>query len=208
MKLKKPLYILSMMLMIVLSGQAHADDECGKYGGNRILLPDTDAQFLKSAIAVIKNKKRKELLAISGRNLQFMRRFLTGGADARGGNLWEELKPDQIDEELNIHVRGQEPLSDLQFIHPSIDGTGVFIDRKICDGVRKCAVVPVWQELEYLIEGVLECNKNQNAVFVFSDGILLTDMEILESLGLPNGGALFFSRTPAGYKLSVVISFQ
>lgn len=225
MRRRQYLYVLLPLVIAALSGNAIAGDECeAEYAGTRAPLPAADAQFLTKAIASIKNKKRQELLAISEPKLQFIRRF-GFGVDARGGNLWEDLAPQQIDKNLWIHI-GKKTLPsylgegdvhldkqtlkdfDPQFFHPKIDGTGVVIGHKACEGARQCDGVPVMNEVEKFVDGLLYCNKYHNAAFVFSDGILLTDMQDVPGAGLPQGAALFFAKTPTGYKLHTLIAFE
>ena len=158
--------------------------------------------------------------------LSLVRRYMSGAAGIKGGNLDLYLKPRQIGGDMKIYVspmkvpefpwdpdsdsvvrlHGQAltNFSDASF-NPKTDGTGIVIGRKICDGAEKCILLPVANDLEDLISGLLHCNANKETAYVFSDGMLITDMELMP---WPIGNALFFSKHPDGYKLAAFITFQ
>lgn len=225
--MKNLFYAAIILPMIVFSGQAcgrvhrHGGD-CSGYTGEQKPLPAADAKFLSSVIDTFKKGDRRGVLATADRKLQLIRRF-GFGVDARGGNLWLDLAPRQIDRKLWIHIdemtlpsylgEGEEHydkqvLQEFSFFGPKFDGTGTFINRKVCDGVKKCYVLPAMNGVENLVGSLLYCSHYKSNTFVFSDGILLTDMEDVEGAGLPMGEALFFVKTPTGYLLSTLISFQ
>jgi hypothetical protein len=221
-------YILSLLLA-VLSCHALGDElqgdnqnECQAFTGSQEKLPEADLQYLKSAVAIFKNKDRKGLLAMSEKNLLLVRR-LAFSVDARGGQLRVEIKPSQIDNQLNIHIgkmtlpsylgrgevhHGPQLLKEFSTMSPTVGGSAIVMGRKVCDGFQMCDIVPDFNLIEKLIEGLLSCEGYKNTVFVFSDGILLVNMQNVEAAGIPLGEALFFSKTLSGYKLAVLISFQ
>ncbi len=52
---------------------------------------------------------------------------------------------------------------------------------------------------------LLSCNADKGAAYIFSDGLLLSNMELAP---LPIGYALFFRKHHGGYKLAAIIDFE
>ncbi len=225
MRMRQYLYVPLLLVVAALSGNALADDECAaEYAGTRAPLPAADAQFLSKAIASIKHKKRQELLPILDAKLTLVRRLMSGAAGIKGGDLNLYLKPQQLDANMGIHLPATKvpdipwapdpelitipahTLTDFSDEHfnPETDGTGIIMGRTICGADDKCDVLPAYSELDFLMSGLLRCNKNKAAAFVFSDGLLLTDMELAPS---PVGQALFFAKRQDGYKLAAFIIY-
>ncbi len=222
MRRRQYLYVPLLLLIAALSGDALADDACeAEYVGRHVALPEADAKFLSNVISFFKNKKRDEVLAILEKKPFLVRRYISGGVDSRGGNLETYFKPQQLDKNMVIRIPRMrqheylgsgwiqqpaqaEDFSD-RFFNPETDGTAIVINRKVCDKVNTCDVLPFAGELENMLSGLLHCNSNKKAAYVFSDGLLITDMELIP---WPIGSALFFTKHPDGYKLAALISFQ
>jgi hypothetical protein len=199
---------LCVVLIVGISCDRANSFECTRYAGKRVSFSATDAQLINKTLTSIKNKNLKDLRSVSEDKLLLVRRFVSGEAKTRGGNFWLRLSPQQIDKDMQIHVSGQ-TLTD--FASPTIfdsviSDMGISIDRKICEKVHRCDVLPMWDELENLIYGLLRCGKNGKAIFSFSDGILMVDMELISES--PIGTGLYFSKRPVGYRLSSLIIFQ
>jgi len=202
MKIACRLFIFVFSLFF--SWQVWGADDCVRYVGQQAPLPEADAQFLASALTTVNKKDRKAFLALTRRDLLFVRIYMVS-ASSRGGDLAERLKPSQIDRDLKFHIEGQIPLGEWQMPKSQVDGTGIFIGHSICDGFANCYRVPQMADLPDLIYNLLPCNGNKNAAFVFTDGILLTAIELNQ---YPNGTAYFFSRTPSGLYLSALVNFN
>lgn len=226
MSIKQFLCMLCLALNTALSGNAFADECRPQYLGSPSPLPAADAQFLSNAIAQIKNKNRRELLTILDPKLTLVRRYMSGAAGIKGGNLDVHLNPRQISKDMKIHLppskvpefpwdADSDSMIDIPAVtltdfsaasfNPKTDGTGIMMGRTICDKANSCDVLPFANELEDLLSGLLHCNKNKEAAYVFSDGLLITDMELMP---WPIGTALFFSKQQNGYKLAALITFQ
>lgn len=223
--MKKYLYVPLLIIVAFLSGNALADDDCeAKYAGSRVNLPEADAKFLSNVISSFKAKKRQEVLAVLEKKPLLVSRVVSGGVDSRGGNVWMAFKPQQLDKNMAVHIPAmklpeymdsgenkwirhpahEEDFSD-EFFQPETDGTAIVINRKVCDKAETCDVLPFANELEDMLSGLLHCNANKKAAYVFSDGLLITDMELIP---WPIGSALFFAKHPDGYKLAALITFR
>ncbi len=188
--------------------------------GSPVALAETDRQFLTSVSGMFKNKKRGDLFALVAPNAKIMRRFVEA-AGQRGGDMTREFDRKEFGKDFVIRIPREsvkdadgnsmvfraQTLREFGYYNPRLDGTAVFMGHKVCDGAWRCDVLPESQELENLIGGLSRCNKSMSNVFVFTDGMLVMDMEKHQGY-LPTGEALFFSKTSSGYKLSVLISFQ
>lgn|SRR5574337_1795881 len=205
---RNALFIFCVMLIIGISCDRANSFDCTSYEGKRVSFSATDVQLINKALTSIKKKNLQDLRSVSEDKLLLVRRFVSGEAKTRGGNFWIRLSPQQIDKNMQIHVNGQ-TLTD--FSSPTLfdsvtSDVGISIDRKICEKANRCDVLPMWDELENLIYGLVRCGKNGKAIFIFSDGILVLDMELISES--PIGTGLYFSRRAVGYRLSSLIIFQ
>lgn len=183
--------------------------ECSTHFGQPVNLSNEQSQIIETAVRSIKERNRVSFWSISTDSLFLVRRFVSGGADARGGNIRNHLSKRQIDKNMKIHT-GRQIIAD--FNDPAIfaginEYNSVNIEGNVCQYSTECDVLPLYSgDLESFINEILQCNKGKGGVFVFSDGILLADMELIDNY--PIGVGLFFSKTNAGYKLTSLISFQ
>lgn len=224
--MRKLIYALCIVIPVFATSSAYAENDCQpEFTGRHVTLPEQDAKRLRDVLSYFKDKKRKELLAASAKSVQLVRRYVSGGVDARGGNLWVDVKPSQIDKDLVLHIppmdmpeyvdsgsnatvhQPTQAVNDFtyRFFQPETDGTAVVLNRGICRDSKTCSVLPMGPELEQTISGLLHCSPDKKVAYVFSDGLLITNMELIP---WPVGGALFFSKDPSGYKLAALISFQ
>lgn len=209
---------------MAVAGQVYADNDCeAKYRGTPAALPDADAKFLADVLSSIKNKKRAEVLAISEKKILLVRRYVSGGVDFRGGNLWVDVTHSQIDKNLVIHVPpmklpaylgpGDETVSQpaqevemaSAYYFPESDGTAVVLDRKACGKDKKCDLLPFGPYFEDMVTGLMQCSANRKSAYVFKDGLLISGMDLIPPAA---GEALYFTKTPSGYKLAAVIDFE
>lgn len=222
--MKKALGVLGAVLVMAVAGPAHADKDCdAKYAGTPGALPDADAKFLANALSSIKNKKRAEVFAISEKKILLVRRYVSGGVDFRGGNLWVDVSRGQIDKDLVIHVPPMklpaylgpadetvsQPAQEVEMVpeyyFPETDGTAVVLDRKACGKDKKCDLLPFGPYFEDMVTGLMQCSANRKAAFVFKDGLLISGMDLIPPAV---GEALYFTKTPSGYRLAAVIDFE
>ena len=137
-----------------------------------------------------------------------VRRFLTGEASHRGGNLWQHIGADQIGRDFQIRIRSQtlkdfaadEAFTRLDTAH------AVRLHRPVCLATDRCELLPFGDALQYLVAAALECNGARKIVHEFDDGMLVMDMELVD--GLPIGEALYFTRRLDGPRLAALIIFQ
>lgn len=196
-----------------------------QFSGTHGVLPAKDVSFLADFLSSYENKKRGEVLRNSLKRLLIVRRYVSGGVDSRGGNLWVEVTPGQIDKFLMVHIpamklprylaSGKEKLiqqdaqdagfsgSDPYF--PVADGSAIFLDRAVCGKDKKCDLLPFGPKLEDLMSNLLHCSGSTKAAYVFKDGMIISGMDLIP---WPIGEAFFFTRTPAGYKLAAMIDFE
>lgn len=223
--MKNFLSILGMLSVMLIAGHVYADEDCdAKYNGKPAVLPEADAKFLANALTLIKNKKRTELLAISEPKLLVVRRYVSGGVDSRGGNLWIEVGHRQIDKNLVVHVP---PMKRLEYLDsgtntmishpaqavefspenyfPETDGTAIMLNRTACGDDKKCDLLPFGPYFEEMVSGLMHCSANTKSAFVFKDGLLISGMDLTP---WPIGEALYFIKTPSGYKLAALIDFE
>jgi len=225
--MKRALLLLGVWAALGVAGHAYADANCeAKYSGKPVALPEADAQFLANALSLIKNKKRSEVLAISEKKLLLVRRYVSGGVDSRGGNLWIEFTHIQIDKNLVVHVPPMklpqylvseddqnamisQPAQAVEFVPkyylPETDGTAIILNRAACGDDKKCELLPFGPDFEEMVSGLLRCNVNEKSAYVFTDGLLISGMDMIP---WPIGHAFYFTKTPSGYKLAALIDFE
>lgn len=199
-----------LVLGLLFSWQASGANECAPYLGQKSALPEADVKFLTTFIDAVKNKDRKAFLSMSRPDLLYVHVF-TESANSRGGDISLNLKPDQFDEKLRIRIKGLRPLGDWQYGIPEMDGTSIYIGKNICGTDAKCDWEPSAMEAYTKIDDLIPCNDYKNAAFVFTNGILLTAMEVIDhgKYGKTmSGTAYFFVKTPGGYQLYTLITLQ
>ncbi len=201
--------ILTLVLSL-LSWQANGADVCPPNLGEKSVLPEAYVKFLTAFTEAVRNKDRKAFLSMSRPDLLYVHVF-TESASSRGGDISLNLKSSQIDKKLAIRIKGLRPLDDWQYSLPETDGTSIVIGQNICGTDAKCDWDPRPIEAYTKIDDLIPCNDYKNAAFVFTDGILLTAMEVID-LGkygkTLSGTAYFFVKTPDGYKLYTLITLQ
>ncbi len=205
---KNALLLFCAVLLVGISCNRANSFDCTSYEGKRVSFSAADVQLINKALTSIKKKNLQDLRSMSEKKFLLVRRFVSGEAKTRGGNFWFWLRPQQIDKDVQIHASGQ-TLTD--FSDPTIfdsvrSDVGISMDRKICEKANRCEILPMGDELENLIYGLLRCGKNRKSIFMFSDGILVLDMELITEQ--PIGTGLYFSKHPVGYRLSSLIIFQ
>ncbi len=224
--MKKLSSMLGVLSAILIAGHVYAEEDCkAKYTGTPAALPEADAKFLANALSLIKSKQRTELLKISGPRLLLVRRYVSGGVDSRGGNLWVEFSHKQIDKNLVVRIppmklprylAGQEggeleshPAQEVEFVSqyyfPETDGTVIILNRTACGDDKKCDLLPFGPHFEEMVSGLMHCSANGKSAFLFKDGLLITGMDLIP---WPIGEGLYFTKTPSGYKLAALIDFE
>lgn len=79
------------------------------------------------------------------------------------------------------------------------------MNYKACGDDKKCDLLPFGPDFEEMVSGLMHCNANGKSAYVFTDGLLITGMDLIP---MPIGEALFFTKTPSGYKLAALIDFE
>jgi len=140
--------------------------------------------------------------------LLLLRRVVTSGEDSRTGNIRLALRPRDLDAGLNINIGGQTigDFGDPSLFNALNTASALVVQREVCEGARHCDdALPGSEEVPFLIKDLMQCNRGSGKdVYVFSDGMFVTDMQI--STGrVPVGSALFFTKQAGGYKLAGLI---
>lgn len=203
------LFVARGLLLVLLFLSPAYGFDCSGYVGTAIAVSKVDQDIIDKAITSIKGKKLDHLFSVSHGQLLLVRRFVSGEADSRGGNLWLRLRPQQIDKEMGIHVGNQILLnfSETEVFNSVSTTSGVVVGRKTCDRMNSCDVLPFGDALENLLYGLLRCNTSGTAVFILADGVLVANnMRLITDF--PIGEGLYFSRDSRGLRLSSLIIMQ
>jgi hypothetical protein len=197
--------ILTMLLLVFFRPAAAVD--CESYTGTRADTTKEATTEIGKALTALKARNPKGLFAISSHTLLLLRRSVTSGADGRIGNVRLPLRARDIDSSLNIHVGDQvfTEFADHALFDALNTNSAITVGREVCEGARHCDdALPPSEEVPFLMKDLLQCNQSGKGVFVFSDGLFVTDMQLIADK-IPVGSALFFAKEPSGYRLAGLI---
>jgi hypothetical protein len=181
--------------------------DCDSYKGKQVDTAKEAVVPITKALAAVKAHNVKGLFALSSNKLLLLRRGGAGGADSRIGNVRLALRPRDMDSNFNFDIGGQAftEFSDRALFDAQNTASALAIDREVCEGARHCDdALPASEEVPFVMKDLLQCNRTGKGVFVFADGIFVTDMQ-LASDKVPVGSALFFAKESGGYKLAGLI---
>ena len=200
-----PAILAILLLLIDCRGAVAAD--CDSYTGARADLAKEAAIPVGKALAAIKTRNAKGLFAVSSGTLLLLRRSVSGGEDARTGNIRLPLRARDMDSNLNIHMANQAftEFADNALFDGLNAGSAITVRRDVCEGARHCNdALPPSEEMPFLVRDLLQCNRTGKGIFVFSDGIFVTDMQMTPDK-FPVGSALFFAKEQNSYRLAGLI---
>jgi hypothetical protein len=198
--------ILPVILLVFCCGSGMAAD-CDSYKGKSMDIAKEVAMPIAKALAAVNAHNGKGLFAISSNKLLLLRRSVSGGADGRTGNMRLILRPRDMDANLNFNIGGQifSEFSDRALFNTVNTASAIAIDRDVCEGARHCDdALPGSEEVPFILRDLLQCNQVEKGVFVFSDGLFVTDMQRITDRA-PLGNALFFAKESGGYRLAGLI---
>jgi len=179
--------------------------DCATYTGAAAASSKDVAMVLDKTLAALHGKNVRGMFAQADRKILLVRRIVS--SSDRSGNLRLELLQRDVDANLNIHMGNQ--------VLPDLAAPGVFasiatdkviaVRRDICEDARHCDdFLPGSEQIPFMLNSLLQCNQNAKAAYLFTDGIYVTDMTTAPGK-MATGSALFFNKTPAGYRLAGVI---
>lgn len=197
--------LLAMLLSGLCCSGAWAAD-CATYRDGVTLLPKEVTGTLDKSIAAVQSHKAQALFAVSDRKVLLVRRVVTN-LDDRSGNFRLELRQRDLDGNLNIHLGGQVLTRLAQAnLFAGLTTDNVFaVRRDICEDARKCEDhLPGSEQLPFMLNDLLQCNRYAKGAYLYDDGIYLVDMTASPGK-LPVGTALFFNRVGVTYRLAGII---
>jgi hypothetical protein len=196
------------ILIWALAGCCHAwAADCENYTGTRAALTKDAGDVVGRAIAAIKTGNPRGLFALSGGKLLLVRRSVVSSAEARSGNIRLALHAADVDARFQIHIANL-VVADFsqrgQFDAVKTD-EAIMVQRDVCEGENHCEdSMPPSVDVPFIMHDLLQCNQGKPRVFMFNDGVFVTNMQ-MTSGSLPTGDALFFAKTAKGYRLAGLI---
>jgi hypothetical protein len=200
-------FVILTILLSTICCSYTAMADCDSYQGKQVDIAKDAATPIGKALAAVKAHNVKGLFAVSSNKVLLLRRSVSGGADSRGGNIRLALRPRDMDSNFNFEIGGQtfSEFSDRALFDGQNTATAFSIDREVCEGARHCDdALPASEEVPFLIKDMLQCNQAGKGMFVFADGLFVTDMQLAPGK-VPVGSALFFAKDSGGYRLAGLI---
>lgn len=200
------LVIPTMLALAVLSSTAMAAD-CESYTGTRVDTTKETAALMGKGLAAVKAHNVKGLFALSAGKVILLRRSVSDDQD-RNGNIRLALRPRDLDGNMKIHIANQifPDFSDGSLFDGLDPANAISVSREVCEGARHCDDdLPPSEEMPFVMKDLLQCNQGGKGIFVFSDGIFVTDMQLSPGK-MPIGSALFFAKDHGTYHLAGLIS--
>jgi hypothetical protein len=120
--------------------------------------------------------------------IELIRRFSSGEASARGGNIAAEIPLTNISRGLTISY-GKQKIKDFAIDPVFVDmnlSTVVRVRQSICSGGSSC-VISAGGGLDRFLAELIECNGGKKAAFEFDDAFLVLDMELIKNLAIGEG---------------------
>lgn|GEM_PF-2911728 len=199
----------SALVLSVCMHSAWALD-CSSYTGTRVDTTKDVVALVNKGTAAVHGHNVRGLFSLSSSKLTYLRRSVTdaGTPEGRAGNIRLALRPRDMDAELRVRIGNQ---MFTEFAENGLfDGldtaNAISIPREVCEGVDRCEdALPPSEGVPFMMKNLLQCNQNGKAIYMFSDGIFVTDMQ-LNGGKVPLGGALFFAKGNKGYYLAGLIA--
>jgi hypothetical protein len=198
----------AVLLLSACMSNAWALD-CDSYTGTKVDTTKDVATLVGKGIAAVRGHNVRGLFALSGSKLIYLRRSVTDtSSEGRAGNIRLALRPRDMDASLNVRIGNQ--LFDEFAGSDMFDGldtaSAISVPREVCEGASRCDdALPSSEGVPFLMKNLLQCNQNGKGIYLFSDGIFITDMQ-LNGGKVPLGAALFFAKGEKGYYLAGLIA--
>jgi hypothetical protein len=179
--------------------------DCASYKGSATPATKDVSGVLDKTFAALHTRNAKALFALGDKKVVLLRRVVT--STDRSGNFRLELRQRDFDANMNIHIVNQ-VLPDLAtasvFAQLPTD-TLTSVRRDICEDARSCEdSLPGSEQVPFMLSDLLQCNQTGKGIFLYTDGIYMTDMTPVPGK-LPVGSALFFNKSGGAYHLAGVI---
>jgi hypothetical protein len=184
--------------------------DCSSYAGTKVDTTKEASALIGKGIAAVRGHNVRGLFSLSSSKLTYLHRSIGDTPESRIANIRLGLRPRDMDGGLRVHIGNQ---TFDEFAESSIfDGLdtskAISVSREVCEGASRCDdALPASESVPFLMKNLLQCNQNGKGIYIFSDGIFVTDMQ-LNNGKLPIGGALFFAKGDKGYYLAGLIAQQ
>jgi hypothetical protein len=173
--------------LIVANNSAHALDCSEKVSRDTGQSPDSYVG-LDKIISRLKAKDPGALANGTGR-IVLIRRFVSGEAAARGGNIAAELPLTRIGKGLTISY-GKQKIIDFSIdpVFADMDlSTIVRVRQGVCGDSASCSSFPTGDGLDRFLADLIECNDGKKGVFEFDDAFVVLDMARTGNLAIGEG---------------------
>jgi len=172
--------------LIFVNNNAQALD-CTEKVSSKAELSRGSYADLGKIISRLKVKDPGALVNEAGK-IEIIRRFASGEASARGGNIAAEIPLTKISRGLTISY-GKQKIKDFAIDPVFVDmdlTTVVRVRQKICSDGTSCAI-PAGDALDHFLAELIECNGGKKAAFEFNDAFVVLDMELIKNLAIGEG---------------------
>lgn len=157
------------------------------------LSPGTEQQYgyYDELAKIINRLKAKDpgALANGSRKILLIRRFVSGEASARGGNIAAEIPLVTISNGLTI-THGKQKIKDFAIDPVFADmnlATIVRVRQSICGRGASCSAIPAGDGLDQFLAKLIECNGGQKGVFELDDAFFVLDMHLTNKVAIGEG---------------------
>ena len=179
--------------------------DCATYKGSATPATKDVSGVLDKAFAALHTRNAKALFALGDKKVLLLRRVVT--SSDRSGNFRLELRQRDVDANMNIHIVNQvlPDLANANLFSQLPTDTVTSVRRDICEDARSCEdSLPGSEQVPFMLSDLLQCNQTGKGIFMYGDGIYVTDMTTAPGK-LPVGSALFFNKSGGAYRLAGVI---
>jgi hypothetical protein len=192
--------------MLVWAHGAWALD-CSSYAGTKVDTTKETSALIGKGIAAVRGHNVRGLFSLSSGKLTYLHRAIGDTPEARIGNIRLSLRPRDMDGGLRVHIGNQvfDEFAESNLFDGLDPASAISVPREVCEGASHCDdALPASESMPFLMKNLLQCNQNGKGIYLFSDGIFVTDMQL--NGRLPVGGALFFAKSDKGYYLAGLIA--
>lgn len=184
--------------------------DCDNYTGTRVDTTKELVTLVDKGVAAVHGHNVRGLFSLASGKLIYLRRSVIDAntPEGRAGNIRLALRPRDIDGGLRVHIGNQVfgEFAEAGLFDGLDTANAISLSRDVCEGASHCDdALPPSESVPFLMKNLLQCNQNGKAIYVFSDGIFVTDMQ-LNGGKVPLGSALYFAKGDKGYYLAGLIA--
>lgn len=195
-------------LAMAVIGQSAWALDCDSYTGTKVDTTKDTSVLIGKGITATRAHNVKGLFSLSAGKLVYLHRAISDAKEDRAGNIRLPLRPRDMDGGGRVHIGNQifTEFADSGMFDGLDTASAISVSREVCEGASRCDdALPSSEGMPFLMRNLLQCNQNGKGIYVFSDGIFVTDMQ-LNGGKIPVGGALFFAKDSKGYHLAGLIA--